>query len=102
MESMIQDMLPVDLPSGADGVEPKPRGERHMSNVEAAAILGRMAAASWVTVDEVTALEMGARRLMNRHFQRQRNWARRHARHVPPLSPEEELADTIAWQKEAE
>ena len=37
MESMIQDMLPVDLPSGADGVEPKPRGERHMSNVEAAA-----------------------------------------------------------------
>ena len=102
MESMIQDMLPVDLPSGADGVEPKPRGERHMSNVEAAAILGRMAAASWVTVDEVTALEMGARRLMNRHFQRQRNWARRHARHVPPLSPEEELANTIARQKEAE
>lgn len=24
------------------------------------------------------------------------------ARHVPPLSPEEELADTIARQKEAE
>ena len=102
MESMIQDMLPVDLPSGADGVEPKPRCESHMSKVEAAAILGRMAAASWVTVDEVTALEMGARRLMNRHFQRQRNWARRRARHVPPLSPEEELADTIARQKEAE
>ena len=80
MESMIQDMLPVDLPSGADGVEPKLRGERHMSNIEAAAILGRMAAASWVTVDEVTALEMGARRLMNRHFQRQRNWARRRER----------------------
>ena len=100
MESMIQDMLPGDLSSGADGVEPMSRGEHHMSKVEAAAILGRMAATSWVTVDEVTALEMGARRLMNRHFQRQRNWARRHARHVPPLSPEEELADTIARQKE--
>ena len=80
MESMIQDMLPVDLPSGADGVEPKLRGERHMSNIEAAAILGRMAAASWVTVDEVTALEMGARRLMTRHFQRQRNCACRRER----------------------
>ena len=80
MESMIQDMLPVDLPSGADGVEPKPRGESYMSKVEAAAILGRMAAASWVTVDEVTALEMGARRLMTRHFQRQRNWAHRRER----------------------
>ena len=80
MESMIQDMLPVDLPSGADGVEPKPRCESHMSKVEAAASLGRMAAASWVTGDEVTALEMGARRLMNRHFQRQRNWARRRER----------------------
>ena len=64
MESMIQDMLPVDLPSGADGVEPKPRGERH----------------SWVTVEEVTALWMGARRLMTRHFQRQRNWAHRRER----------------------
>lgn len=80
MESMIQDMLPGDLSSGADGVEPMSRGERHMSKVEAAAILGRMAATSWVTVDEVTALEMGARRLMNRHFQRQRNWARRRER----------------------
>ena len=80
MESMIQDMLPGDLPSGADGVEPKSRGERHMSNIEAAAILGRMAACSWVTVDEVTALWMGARRMMNRHFQRQRNWARRQER----------------------
>ena len=80
MESMIQDMLPGDLSSGADGVEPMSRGERHMSRVAAAAILGRMAATSWVTVDEVTALEMGARRLMNRHFQRQRNWARRRER----------------------
>ena len=100
MESMVQDMLPVDLPSGADGVEPKLRGERHMSNIEAAAILGRMAAASWVTVDEVTALEMGARRMLCRAFQKQRNWARRRARRVPPLSPEEELADTIKRQKE--
>lgn len=102
MESMIQDMLPGDLPDGADGVEPMSRGERHMSKVEAAAILGRMAAASWVTVDEVTALEMGARRLMNRHFQKQRSWAKKRARHVPPLSPEEELAATVARQKEAE
>jgi len=80
MESMIQDMLPGDLSSGADGVEPKLRGERHMSNIEAAAILGRMAATSWVTVEEVTALWMGARRMMNRHFQKQCNWARRRER----------------------
>ena len=109
MESMIQDMLPVDLPSGADGVEPKLRGERHMSNIEAAAILGRMAAASWVTVDEVTALEMGARRMLCRAFQKQRNWARRRARRqahdskaAEPLSPEAELAATVARQKEDE
>ena len=29
------------------------------------------------TVDEVTALEMAARRILARHFQRERNWARR-------------------------
>ena len=80
MESMIQDMLPVDLPSGADGVEPKPRGERHLSNGEAIAILARLAAERKRTVDEVTALEMGARRMLCRAFQKQRNWARRRER----------------------
>lgn len=97
MESMIQDMLPVDLPSGADGVVP---GEdRHLSNGEAIAILARLAAERKRTVDEVTALEMGARRMLCRAFQKQRNWARRRARRVPPLSPEEELANTIARQR---
>ena len=68
-----------DLPPGADGTEPTVKGDSHMSKVEAAAILARLAATSWATADEVTALEMGARRLMTRHFQRQRNWARRRA-----------------------
>ena len=73
-----------DLPPGADGVEPRPdapkmeRGEdRHMSKVEAIYILGKLATSRRINVDGVIALQMGARALMKRHFDRQRNWARR-------------------------
>ena len=93
--------IPTSLPGGFDGVEPG-MPERHLTNGEAIAILARLAGERTRTVDEVTALEMGARRMLCRAFQKQRNWARRRARRVPPLSPEEELADTIARQKEAE
>lgn len=68
-----------DLPDGGDGTVPgKP--ERHLSNGEAIAILARLAAERTRTVDEVTALEMGARRMLCRAFQKQRNWARRRER----------------------
>jgi hypothetical protein len=56
---------------------------------------------------------MGVRRLFGRHFQSQRHLAKRRAAHSvcgdsvaaphpEPLSPEEELADTIKRQKEDE
>ena len=50
-------------------------GERHEElEKEYAQIKGRY------TEDEVTALEMAARRILARHFQRERNWARRRAK----------------------
>ena len=51
--------------------------EEHMSRSEAITILMRLAAGRTRTVEEVTALQMGALRLLTRSFQRQRNWARR-------------------------
>ena len=80
-----------DLPPGADGVEPRDtpispdapkmeRGEdRYMSRVEAIYILGKLATSRRINVDGVIALQMGARSLMKRHFDRQRNYARRRA-----------------------
>ena len=57
---------------------PPPSGkEQHMSRIEAISILMRLSTGRDRTVEEVTALQMGAVRLMNRNFQRQRNWARR-------------------------
>lgn len=57
---------------------PPPSGkEQHMSRIEAISILMRMSAGRDRTVEEVTALQMGALRLLTRSFQRQRNWARR-------------------------
>ena len=101
---MVQPLL-HDLPPGFDGVEPG-MPERHINKGEAIAILARIAGERKRTVDEVTALEMGARRLLCRAFQKQKNWARRRGRQqaynskaAEPLSPEEELADTIARQK---
>lgn len=82
-----------DLPPGIDGVvEPRDtplspdapkleRGEdRYMSRPEAIYILGKLATSRRINVDGVTALQMGARSLFKRHFDRQRNWARRRER----------------------
>ena len=63
---------------------------RHMSNPEAAFILMSMAFARRNSVDDVTALQMGVNRLMTRHFQKQRNWARRRAAKAAMESQEQE------------
>ena len=108
---------PLNIPPAAEPIDPNApkleQGERHMSYPEASAILMELARNRTMSVDQVTALEMGTRRLLLRHFQRQRNWARRRAArsacgdsiaapHPVPLTPEEELADTITRQKEAD
>ena len=102
-----------NLPSGADGTYGTTASgeDRHMTYPEASAILMELARKRTMSVDQVNALEIGVRRLLNRHFQRQRNWAKRRAArsacgdsvaapHPAPLSPEEELAGTIKRQKE--
>lgn len=66
----------VQTGGGATGT----RGDSYMSKPEAAYILCRMATSRKVDVSGVTALQMGVRSLMKRHFDRQRNWARRRAR----------------------
>ncbi len=72
---------PLNLPAGADGTEPGEDGRQdHLSNVEAIAILAELARKRTRTLAEVEALMMGANRLFHRHFQRQKNWARRRAR----------------------
>lgn len=83
---------PLDLPPGLDGVEPRDtpispdapkmeRGEdRYMSRPEAIYILCKLATSRRINVDGGIALQMGARSLMKRHFDRQRNWARRRER----------------------
>ena len=108
---------PLDIPPAAEPIDPNApkleQSERHMSYTEASAILMELARNRTMSVDQVTALEMGTRRMLLLHFQRQRNWARRRAArsacgdsiaapHTAPLSPEEELADTITRQKEAD
>lgn len=65
--------------------------EEHMSRSEAITILMRLAAGRTRTVEEVTALQMGALRLLTRSFQRQRNWARR--REVTANTPSEPTAE---------
>ena len=86
-----------------DGVKLTPLAERHMSIPEASGILMELARKRSMSIDQVNALEMAVRRLMCRHFQRQRNWAKRRERQqaddskaAEPLSPEDELADTVA------
>ena len=110
-------LIPHDEPAPGDGEKAESaEGEKtaqaeedqHMSYPEAIAILAELARKRTMSVDQVNAHEMGVRRLMCRHFQRQRNWAKRRAAkeaeagapHVESLTPEEELADTIARQKE--
>ena len=77
-----------------------------MSSALAAWLLAMIAAEPGRHEIDVTALEMGARRLSARWFQHQRRRARRLAGdgspHPEPLTPEEELADTVARQKEDE
>lgn len=73
------DIQPADEP--IDPNAPKlVRGEaRHMSIPEASGILMELARKRSMSIDQVNALEMAVRRLMCRHFQRQRNWAKRRA-----------------------
>ena len=92
-----------------DGVKLAPVAERHMSIPEASGILMELARKRSMSIDQVNALEMAVRRLMNRHFSKQRHWAKRRERQqaddskaAEPLSPEDELADTVARQKEEE
>ena len=60
--------------------------ERHMSRVEAVAILMALAKERSMGVEQVTALQMGASLMLNKHMQRHRNWARRRARvHDPAV-----------------
>ena len=75
-----------NLPSGADGTEagdgkgaPASGEARHMSFPEASGILMELARKRSMSIDQVNALEMAVRRLMCRHFQRQRYWAKRRA-----------------------
>jgi hypothetical protein len=51
-----------------------------MDRGKAVELLCAIADERWRTVDEVTALEMAARRILAKHFQRERNWARRRAK----------------------
>ena len=66
-------------PEAIDPNAPKmERGEpRHMSIPEASWILMELARKRSMSIDQVNALEMAGRRLMCRHFHRQRNWAKR-------------------------
>lgn len=105
----IRDLMrpePLDIPPAAEPIAPNAQkmaqGEdRHMSYPEASAILMELARKRSMSIDQVNALEMAVRRLMCRHFQRQRNWAKRRAArsacgdsvaapHPEPLSPEKE------------
>ena len=101
---------PFDIPPTPEPIQPGtpkmvPGEERPMSRPEAAYILAKLATSRRVNAGGVIALQMGARAILKRHFDRQRNWAKRRALrsaapHPAPLTPEEELADTIKRQKE--
>ena len=71
-----------DIPPADEPIDPNApklaRAEyRYMSRPEAIYILGKLATSRRINVDGVIALQMGARALMKRHFDRQRNWAKR-------------------------
>lgn len=51
-----------------------------MSRIEAVGLLMALAKKRSMDEDQVTALQMDAWLMMTKHFQRQRNWARRRAR----------------------
>ena len=71
-----------DIPPADEPIDPKApklvRGEdRYMSRPEAAYILAKLATSRRINKDGVTALQMGARGLLKRHFDRMRNFAKR-------------------------
>lgn len=104
----IRDLMrpePLDIPPADEPIDPNAQkmaqGEDHMSIPEASGILMELARKRSMSIDQVNALEMAVRRLMCRHFQRQRNWAKRRAArsacgdsvaapHAEPLSPGKE------------
>ena len=67
---------------GTGGGQPQSNPEHHLSNGEAIPIRARLAAERTRTVEDVTALEMGANRILKKYMQKQRNWARRRAKTV--------------------
>ena len=76
---------PLNIPPAAEQIGPSapqmvPGEDRYMSRPEAIYILGKLATSRRINVDGVIALQMGARALFKRHFDRQRNWARRRER----------------------
>ena len=92
------DIPPADEPIDPNAQKMAQGEDRHMSYPEASAILMELARKRSMSIDQVNALEMAVRRLMCRHFQRQRNWAKRRsarsacgdsvaAPHPEPLSP---------------
>ena len=82
--------LPSAVPLDLSAPKKDDAPARHMSNPEAAFILMGMVFARRNSVEDVTALQMGANRLMTRHFQKQRNWARRRAAKAAMESQEQE------------
>ena len=102
---------PLDIPPAAEPIQPGtpkmvPGEKPHMRRDVAAGLLMGLMRKRTMSEDHVVALNMGAHWLMKKHFEKQRYWARRRALrsacgpHPAPLTPEEELADTIARQKE--
>ena len=71
------DIQPADEPLDPNAPKLVPGEARHMSIPEASGILMELARKRSMSIDQVNALEMAVRRLMCRHFQRQRNWAKR-------------------------
>lgn len=102
---------PLDIPPTPEPIQPGtpkmvPGEKPHMRRDVAAGILMGLMRKHTMTTDHVEALNMGARWLMKKHFEKQRYLAKRRALrsacspHPAPLTPEEELADTIKRQKE--
>ena len=73
----VLNVVMANPPLTADPATQPAKQERHMSRATASGLLMEMARLRSMTLDQVTALEMGVRRLMSAHFQKQRNLARR-------------------------
>ena len=81
--TMLADAIYVTPKAAIDAVvsnpplSPEEPYDDHMSRPEAAYVLSLLATSRKIDVDAVTALQMGVRTLLKRHFDRQRNWAKR-------------------------